>query len=281
MAKKKKRIRWDRVAGTMLVLAAIVTGIILLAKGCKRESTVVEVTDLMTPGAATSSDLILEQNEPTAAETDTADLPDADDAEPSDTLPAQVSPARPGRIKIITHGPLAKVFNDSNHQQLVHARRIGIDPLENLADAYFTRRPIIEVKTNNLYTVDTLTHSVPFLVPEAEKLLRDIGKNFIDSLKSRGAGGYKIITTSLLRTPRHVRKLRRVNVNATEASTHQFATTFDISYRRFERTDSTQFVCEEDLKNLLGEVLYDLRAQGRCMVKYERKTPCFHITAIR
>jgi hypothetical protein len=32
---------------------------------------------------------------------------------------------------------------------------------------------------------------------------------------------------------------------------------------------------------LLGEVLRDLRNQGRCLVKYEYKTACFHITAIR
>ena len=32
------------------------------------------------------------------------------------------------------------------------------------------------------------------------------------------------------------------------------------------------------LKNILGQVLYDLRSQDRCYVKYERVQPCFHIT---
>lgn len=268
MAKKRKRrIRWDRVAGTLLVLAALVTSIVLLARGCHRDSTIADVTELMKKPEKP------ELPEPTVnpGKSENADTPGTADS------------PRAGRLRIISHGPLREVFNDSNHRQLEHAERLGIAPLETLGDAYFTRRPIVEVRSNRYYTVDTLTHSVPFLVPEAERLLNDIGRGFMDSLKARGVKGdsYRIITTSLLRTPRHVRKLRRVNVNATEASTHQFGTTFDISYRRFDCLDSTKYVCEEDLKNLLGEVLYDLRAKGRCMVKYERKTPCFHVTAIK
>ena len=70
-----------------------------------------------------------------------------------------------------------------------------------------------------------------------------------------------MLVTSLLRTPYTVKRLRRVNRNATDSSTHQFATTFDISYRRFHCLDSTRTVNEEDLKNLLGEVLLDLRRE--------------------
>ena len=134
--------------------------------------------------------------------------------------------------------------------------------------------------SGDYYEVDSLKHSLPYLVPEAAKLLGDIGRNFIDSLAMRGADGYRVKVTSLLRTPWSVRRLQRVNVNATEASTHQFGTTFDLSYTRFHCLDSTRTIHEEDLKNLLGEVLRDLRDSGRCMVKYERKTGCFHITAM-
>lgn len=185
------------------------------------------------------------------------------------------------RIRINPIGQLSKVFNDSNKYQYAAAERLGISPLTNLQAAYFTRRPIVRITSGPYYTLDTLKHSLPFLVPEAERLLSDIGRNFIDSLGSRGADGYRVRVTSLLRTPHTVKKLRRVNRNAVDSSTHQFATTFDISYVRFHCLDTTRTINEEDLKNLLAEVLLDLRNRNRCLVKYERTGGCFHITATR
>lgn len=181
-------------------------------------------------------------------------------------------------IKVNNIGPLYKVFNDSNSQQLEAARELGIEPISDLSSAYFMRRPIVKVSSNKYYQIDSLRHSVPYLVPEAAVLLEDIGKNFLDSLHSRGGDSYKIKVTSLLRTPETVSKLRRVNVNATDSSTHQFATTFDISYTNFYCLDENRQINQGDLKNLLGEVLLDLKNNGRCLVKYERKTGCFHVT---
>lgn len=185
------------------------------------------------------------------------------------------------RIRINPIGNLREVFNDSNKYHYANAERLGIRPIHSLADAYFTERPISLISSNEFFTLDTLKHSLPFLVPEAERLLNDIGKNFIDSLKSRGARGYRIRVTSLLRTPRTVKKLRRVNRNAVDSSTHQFGTTFDISFTRFHCLDSSRTINDEDLKNLLGEVLLDLRNNGRCLVKYERKGGCYHITTVK
>ena len=188
-------------------------------------------------------------------------------------------PRHNDRIPVNNIGRLADVFNDSNYLQYRYAEALGIEPIKNLRMAYRTRRPIVYVKSNKYYEVDSLTHSLPYLVPEAEKLLTDIGRGFIDSLRHRGADGYRIRVTSLLRTPHTVKRLRRVNVNATDSSTHQFGTTFDLSYTRFNCLDSTRTIHDGDLKNLLAEVLLDLRTRGRCLVKFERKTGCFHVTA--
>ncbi|MCM1152231.1 MAG: DUF5715 family protein [Muribaculum sp.] len=175
--------------------------------------------------------------------------------------------------------PLAKVFNDSNYRQYAYAEALGIDPIYDIGDAYFTKRPIVKVSSTENYYVDTLTHSAPYLVPEGEKLLAHIGKAFRDSLKSRGASGYRVKVTSLLRTRHSVKRLRRVNRNATDSSTHQFGTTFDLSWSNFKADNPTRVINDGDLKNLLAEVLYDARREGRCLVKYEHKTCCFHITA--
>lgn len=192
------------------------------------------------------------------------------------------SPAASGivrSIKVRNIGALRQVFNDSNYVHLEEARRLGIDPLSDLSSYYFMKRPIVRVSDNEFYHIDSLRHSLPYLVPEAAELLTDLGKNFIDSLHRRGGDSYTIKVTSLLRTPEAVGRLRRVNVNASDSSTHQYGTTFDISYTNFYCLDENRQIMQGDLKNLLGEVLNDLREQGRCYVKYEYKTGCFHVTA--
>ncbi|MCH5233859.1 MAG: hypothetical protein J1E16_01075 [Muribaculaceae bacterium] len=181
-------------------------------------------------------------------------------------------------IPVRNIGPLSQVFNDSNLLQLDAARRLGIEPISDLGSAYFMKRPIVKVNSNQYYKIDSLRHSIPYLVPEAAILLDEIGKNFIDSLHNRGGDSYKIKVTSLLRTPESVGRLRRVNINATDSSTHQYATTFDISYVNFYCMDENRQINQGDLKNLLAEVLQDLRQQGKCLVKFERKTGCFHVT---
>lgn len=186
-----------------------------------------------------------------------------------------------GTVKVKALGRLADVFNDSNYRQYAYAEKLGITPITDLSKAYHTRRPMVKISSNSDYSVDTLKHSLPYLVPEASSLLSAIGRNFQDSLKRKGDARYRIRVTSLLRTPATVKKLRRVNVNATDSSTHQFGTTFDISYHRFHCLDSRYELSQEALKNVLAEVLYDLRKEGRCLVKFERKTGCFHVTATR
>ena len=216
---------------------------------------------------------------------DTADA--SDPAAGSDIRPAtdtkaaaSLSSASAGRLRLRNIGRLAEVFNDSNRFQLEHARRLGVEPMTGLSSYYNTRRPLVKIRTNSDFVVDELRHSYPFLVPEAVRLLHDIGRNFQDSLKSRGGGRYRIIVTSVLRTPSTVKKLKRVNGNATQESTHQYGTTFDITYSRFDPIDGKEVNTQGDLKNLLAEVIYDLHRRGRCMVKYERKSPCFHITVV-
>lgn len=189
-------------------------------------------------------------------------------------------PCQNGRFRVNNLGNLAEMFNDSNKYQYAVAERYGIRPVDDIRKAYHTNRPLVKIESCDAYMLDSLTHSMPYLVPEAASLLRTIGLNFIDSLASRGEGGYKIKVTSVLRTPQSVKRLRRVNVNATDSSTHQFGTTFDISWTKFCCQDPNHTLHEGDLKNLLAEVLADLRKNGKCLVKFEKKTACFHITAI-
>lgn len=190
-------------------------------------------------------------------------------------------PRHHDRIYVRPIGNLKQLFNDSNYIQYAYAEKLGITPITNLNEAFNTRRPIIKMESCEDFEIDSLKYSLPYLVPEASRLLHKIGKNFKDSLAARGADGYRIKVTSLLRTPHTVKRLRRVNVNATDSSTHQFGTTFDISWVNFHCLDTTRTIHEGDLKNLLGEVLQDLRSRGECLVIFERKTGCYHVTATK
>lgn len=182
------------------------------------------------------------------------------------------------RLRYKPVASVGRLFNDSNYLQLQSATSMGLEPVATLRDAWRLRRPVVKVSSCGDYFVDTLTHSLPFLVPEAEALLRDIGRQFRDSLAARGGGDYRIKVTSLLRTPMTITKLRRRNRNAIDSSAHQYGTTFDISYMKFICDSKKVPRTQSDLKGLLTEILMDLRAGGRCYVKYERKQACFHIT---
>lgn len=174
-------------------------------------------------------------------------------------------------------------FGDLNKTQLNVARTIGITPLASREEAEAMKKELSHIITNKLYTVDSLTHSIPYLIPHAANLLATIGTNFLDSLTAKGLNPNKIIVTSVLRTKNDVKRLRRRNFNASENSAHFYGTTFDVSWKRFQKVEDKNGRPLEDvkpgtLKLVLAEVLRDLRKTERCYVKYELKQGCFHIT---
>lgn len=175
-------------------------------------------------------------------------------------------------------------FGDLNAVQLATAKKIGIRPLESRKAAAEKTSNLMEIASCERYEVDSLTHSIPYLIPEAGALLDTIGVNFLDSLEQKGLNPNKIIVTSVTRTKEDVKRLRRTNGNASMNSCHFYGTTFDVSWKRFAKVEDPdgrplQDVSADTLKLVLSEVLRDLRKADRCYVKYELKQGCFHITA--
>lgn len=206
----------------------------------------------------------------------------ADEKKASTNNVKEGKPAPPDPVKMDLSAlrlPYPEVFNDSNYIQYMSAERLGIDPIYSLSDTYNTRRPLVKIESGDNYVVAPLTHSMPYLVPEAAELLDELGNEFRRLVvKNGGDTCNKFIVTSLLRSPYTVKKLRSVNKNAVDSSTHMFATTFDIAYNRFAASDSTKAMNGEKLKALLAEALLNKRNEGKCFIKYEIKSPCFHIT---
>lgn len=176
------------------------------------------------------------------------------------------------------HGSRSATFNDSNHVQLEAAEAMGIKPIADMSSAWNLSRPVKKLASCEEYYLDELTHSYPFLVPEAEQLLKEIGARFNQLLWERGQSKYRIKVTSVLRTPETIKDLMRSNKNAVAVSTHQYATTFDISYSKFIRDAAENPRTFGDLSALLSEVIYEFHSKGRCYVKFEGKQSCFHIT---
>lgn len=175
-------------------------------------------------------------------------------------------------------------FGDLNDVQLATAKKIGIRPMETREEAEEMAGRLVEIAPCELYDMDSLTHSIPYLIPKASALLDTLGANFLDSLENKGLNPNRIIVTSVTRTKDDVKRLRRTNMNASLKSCHFYGTTFDVSWKRFEKVEDPdgrpmQDVSADTLKLVLSEVLRDLRKADRCYVKYELRQGCFHITA--
>ena len=178
----------------------------------------------------------------------------------------------------------AQEFNDMNEVQLRMAQAIGVPPVADREAAEKLKNKLVRLEDTDTYVVDSLTHSIPYLIPEAKALLDLIGKNFQDSLSAKGLNPNKLVITSVLRTEADVERLRRRNLNASENSTHRYGTTFDLSYWRYVKIPELRGRPYEDvppeyLRATLSQVLKDIHDQGNlCYIKYERKQNCFHIT---
>ena len=175
-------------------------------------------------------------------------------------------------------------FPDLNDKHLEVAKTVGIRPLEDREEAESMKEKLTHITDNEFYVVDSLTHSIPYLVPRASALLDTIGSNFLDSLAAKGLNPNQVIVTSVLRTQSDVKRLRRRNGNASANSAHCFGATFDVSWKRFKKVEDEdgrplQDVGSDTLKLVLSEVLRDLRQAEKCYIKYELKQGCFQITA--
>lgn len=179
-----------------------------------------------------------------------------------------------------------EAFPDSQVVQLSAAQKNGIVPCSTRGEVMrlVKRHKLVNISHSPFYMVDDLTHSVPYLVPKAQQLLNTICLNFMDSLQCKGIPPHLPMVTSVLRTTDDVSKLQKRNRNATENSCHCYGTTVDITYNRFvpltgKYDESVELLrWNLQMKQVLAEVLRDLREQGLCYVKYEYKQACFHLT---
>jgi hypothetical protein len=178
-------------------------------------------------------------------------------------------------------------YKDLNKVHLKYAKSNGIKGFKSTKDfndnikKYVDNDDLVEIETCDYYVVDKLTHSHPYLIPKAAKLLEDIGIRFQEKLEEHNMKKRYYQVTSLLRTGESQRRLSRSNVNASENTSHLYGTTVDITYARVfskPKLDEDYEIEDGPAIRLLSEAIGELRKEKRCVVVTERKERCFHIT---
>lgn len=232
--------------------------------------------------SAENGDLAIE-DEVSPKDNDIEDAPEVEMVSSANDAGTSLPPDTRIPHKIFSVPNYDKAFPDSQSVQIQAAMKYGVKAVKDDKDAESRKNELVYIGSSPWYHVDKLSSSSPYLVPRAAVLLQDIGRAFFDSLDAKGVPLHKIITTSVLRTKKSVEKLRTRNGNATENSCHLYGTTVDICYNRYKTVQDPKGpkrreVTNDTLKWILCEVLRDMREQGRCYVKYEKKQGCFHLT---
>lgn len=173
-------------------------------------------------------------------------------------------------------------FADMNPVQLEAAQRYGITPVDDRSFDFASCKQLTRIEDCGAYSIDNLTHSVPYLTHAAAELLKEVGEVFKARAKEEGLTNCRVVVTSVLRTNDDIHRLATVNVNASENSAHCYGTTFDLSYFRFQTCGWISWnVYDDQLVEILADVLFKKRKEGLCYVRFETKQHCFHITSRR
>ena len=171
-----------------------------------------------------------------------------------------------------------RAFNDLQAAHRRAALKNGVEPFATRDDFQQQRKKLlkadklVQISTNSKYVVQWLSYSVPYVVPEVEEFLEELA----DSFQKEVGQDVRFVVTSVLRTDEDVKKLQKVNANASSKSCHCYATTIDITYSTFNcKGEEHKY---EDLRRALAKSLRALQKENRCYVKFEKKQKCYHIT---
>ena len=193
----------------------------------------------------------------------------------------------PVRFANATISPSSKL-NDKNDIHLFYAMKTGLkqpfSTIKEFEDAIVNmlrKSLLVRVPPSRFYQLKSLTHSQPYLIPEAVDLLNEIGYRFQERLKEKKYKNFRFRITSVLRTEEDQNKLSHRNGNATTGhSSHLYGTTFDISYKNFYNTQTDSIESSYEAVQALTSVLLQMREECKFLAVRERHQSCFHITVV-
>jgi hypothetical protein len=210
------------------------------------------------------------------------------------------------RVPNLTGREQGVMRQDVNAVQVATARRLGVragDDFERHAEA---GRLVRLADSTRYWIVRELTYSVPYVTPDTEAMLAELGERFHARLDSLGLPRFRMEITSVLRTAANQRALQRTNPNAARGvSSHEFATTVDVAYRHFApplggagnasadapgNLETPADLLYEalmvetarnrgtELQAILGRVILEMRREGKLQVIMERQQTVYHMT---
>lgn len=178
-------------------------------------------------------------------------------------------------------------LNDLNEIHLIHAQKNGLkniietnEEFDSKVVDFVDKNTLMKVVDNEYCRLKSLTHSKPYLIPQAVGMINEIGYRFQEELKAKKQRNYAMRVTSLLRTVESQSKLSHRNRNATAHSAHMYGTTIDISYKNFINLENDSVESSYEGVQALTKVITDMREECKLLVVRERKQACFHITVV-
>ena len=181
----------------------------------------------------------------------------------------------------------SNILKDKNDIHLIHAQKNGLknyfstdSVFKSQIDELVLKSVLVKVTENGFYQMKSLTHSQPYLIPEAVDMLNDIGARFQKRLEEKKYNKYRFRITSLLRTEETQNKLCSRNSNATSHSAHLYGTTVDISYKNFYNIAGDSIESSYEAVQTLTNVLVEMRQECKFLAVRERKQSCFHLTVV-
>ena len=212
-------------------------------------------------------------------------------------------------VDTLSTGEVRRLRRSLNAAHVRTARQLGIAPVPT-DSALALAEGLAPLDADSPYYA-TRWGRAP-LTPDALAALDAIGERFQERLAAQGLPRFRYTVSSAFRTAEHQDRLRGTNANASRStSSHEFGTTFDIAYRRYQpildgdalgRTPSTlptrvrlwlgadlhaaeQAWAERAavahagrLEAELGRALIELEDEGALLTIREVFQPCYHVT---
>lgn len=160
---------------------------------------------------------------------------------------------------------------------------MGTDGLKVTAGEVLLKRgDLVEVPSKNEdYDLLPMPNSKPYIRPYALYVMRQIAADF-----RKESGGYKLLVSSLFRTPKGQKKLAQHNSVATKGtSTHFFGNTFDFTITRFVAPNGSHVFTNSKNRHadkrvvILDKILIRYQKKGMAMGYWER--PARHVIAAK
>ncbi|HET7462390.1 MAG TPA: DUF5715 family protein [Longimicrobium sp.] len=211
------------------------------------------------------------------------------------------------RVRVLRWREVWGLRRDKNAKQIAVAQSLGIRAGGQAEIERLVRqgRLVPLGDSTEYWVLRKMTHSVPYVTPDARALLLEVGRRFHARLDSAGLPRFRMKVTSALRTDETQAELRKSNPNASRTvSSHEFGTTVDVSYERFAvpagprdtasgaappvpwemEAAMLELAAKENGRAIqapLGRSIAELRSEGALLVMMENGQTVFHFTVAR